>query len=105
MTNYVQAIMHLVPDALISYTGVEPDYDSIEWLDERAKPSREDCEAIWPQAEYEAEFARVIEQRRRRYQIETDGLFFDAQRNETSLQPWTDAVDAIKAQLPYPTAP
>ena len=47
----------------------------------------------------------VEEARRARYQAETDGMFFAAQRDGTSLDDWKAAVDQIKADLPYPQAP
>ena len=42
------------------------------------------------------------EARRLRYQLETDGLFFSAQRDGLPLDEWKAAVAAIKADLPYP---
>jgi hypothetical protein len=105
MTNYVQALMYLVPNALVSYTGVDVAYEDIEWLDERPQPTKEDCEAVWPQASYEAEYASVERTRRQRYTNETDGMFFAAQRTGGDLTEWIAAVDAIKAELPYPEAP
>jgi hypothetical protein len=105
MTDYVAALMYLVPDARISYTNVEVAYADIEWQDERPQPSQAECDAIWPQAHYELEHARVEQARRQRYTNETDGIFFAAQRADGDLTEWKAAVDAIKAELPYPVAP
>ena len=103
MTNYVRALTGLVESARVSYTGVNPDYADIEWQDDRPQPTREECEAAWPGINYQDEYARVERARRERYQQETDGLFFDAQRDGTDLSAWATAVDQIKADLPHPT--
>lgn len=103
MTDYVATLVALVPNALISYTGIEVDYDDIEWLDERTQPTRAECDAAWPQVEYELAYAQIELARRLRYTTETDGMFFDAMRSGGDLTEWTAAVDAIKAELPYPT--
>lgn len=102
MTNYVATLMALVPNAKISYTGVDVAYGAIAWLDERDRPTMAECDAAWPQVEYDMELASVEGQRRARYQEETDGMFFDAQRNGGDLTEWIAAVDAIKAELSYP---
>jgi len=105
MTNYVRALTGLVENARVSYTGVNPDYADIEWQDDRPQPTREECEAAWPGINYQDEYARVERARRERYQEETDGLFFAAQREGSDLSAWMAAVDQVKADLPYPTPP
>lgn len=105
MTDYVAALMHLVPDARISYTGLNVKYEKIEWQDDRTQPSKADCDAVWPQAKYELDYAAVEFSRRARYESETDGMFFAAMRAGGNLTEWVAAVDAIKAELPYPAAP
>jgi hypothetical protein len=45
---------------------------------------------------------QVEAQRRARYQSETDGMFFAAQRDGGDLTEWQAAVNQIKADLPYP---
>lgn len=102
MTNYVQALVYLVPSPKLGYAKNNPDYNEIEWMDERPKPTREECEAIWPQANYEAEYARVERARQQRYQSETDPMYFKAQRDGDTLDAWVAAVNAIKAELTYP---
>lgn len=104
MTDYVRALVGLVENPNISYTGVNPDYDDISWNDDRTKPTREECDASYPQFAYEDEYARVENARRDRYVSETDGMFFDAMRLGSDLSEWIAAVDQIKADLPYPTA-
>jgi hypothetical protein len=102
MEKYVSTLVSLVPDAKISYTGLDVAYEDIEWLDERTQPSKAECDAAWPQVEYDLTYKGVEVNRKHRYQKETDGLFFAAQRNGGDLATWTAAVNAIKAELPYP---
>jgi hypothetical protein len=105
MTNYPMILTHLVPGAKIRYQGVEIAYENVEWLDERPQPTKAECDAIWGQLNYEMEYAAVERTRRFRYQEKTDGMFFAAQRDGGDLTEWIAAVDAIKAELPYPLAP
>jgi hypothetical protein len=102
MEKYVSTLVALVPDAKISYTGLDVAYENIEWLDERPQPSKAECDAAWPQVEYDLTYASVEAARKRRYQNKTDGLFFAAQRDGGDLSAWTAAVEQIKAELPYP---
>jgi len=105
MTDYVATLVYLVPDAKISYTGLDVAYEDIDWLDDRPQPTKKYCDEIWPQVKYERDYYRVELERKFRYENETDGLFFDAMRGDQNLAEWTAAVEAIKAELPYPTAP
>jgi hypothetical protein len=105
MTDYVATLMHLVPNALVSYTGVEVAYEDIEWLDTRPQPTKAVCDQQWPQVKFELDSAQVERQRRDRYTNETDPMFFQAQRGDGDLTAWNAAVDAIKTSLPYPKAP
>ena len=102
MTNYVLTLIELVPNARISYMGNDLGYSDIEWLDTRPQPTQAECDAAWPQIEYDFTYAQVQRQRQARYLEETDGLFFDAMRGNQDLTAWTLAVEAIKADLPYP---
>lgn len=105
MTNYVATLVSLVPDALINYAGVGVAYEDITWSDERTQPSKAECDAAWPQVEYDMAIRAVERKRKFRYEEETDGMFFEAQRNGGDLTEWIAAVDAIKAELPYPAPP
>jgi len=105
MTNYVATLMYLVPNADISYTGVDVAYEDIEWRDERPQPTKVECDAVWEQVKYELDYAQVERARKRRYEVETDGIFFDAMRGDKDLTEWVAAVNEIKAELPYPQAP
>jgi hypothetical protein len=103
MTDYVAVLQAIRPDALWTLDG--DDYAGLTWLDDSPKPSKKTLDDAWPQVEYDRAHAEVEAARRARYQAETDGMFFAAQREGTSLDDWTAAVDAIKADLPYPAAP
>jgi hypothetical protein len=103
MTDYAAVLTAIRPGAQWSLDG--DDYAGLTWLDDSPMPSQAELDAAWPQVQYQREYAAVEAQRRARYQAETDGMFFAAQRENGDLTGWTAAVDAIKADLPYPTAP
>lgn len=102
MEKYVSTLVTLVTDAKISYSGLEVAYEDIEWLDERTQPSKAECDAAWPQVEYDLTYASIEAARKSRYQNETDSLFFVAQRDSGDLTAWIAAVEQVKAELPYP---
>lgn len=105
MINYPLTLSTLVPEAKISYAGVDVNYEDIVWSDDRTQPTKAECDTAWPQIEYEIAYSAVERKRLHRYQEETDGLFFSAQREGSDLSAWSSAVDAIKSDLPYPEAP
>jgi hypothetical protein len=103
MTDYAAVLTAIRPGTQWTLDG--DDYAGLTWLDDSPVPTQAECDAAWPQVQYDREYAQVEAQRRARYQAETDGMFFAAQRENGDLTEWTAAVDAIKADLPYPTAP
>jgi hypothetical protein len=103
MTDYPAVLNAIRPGAQFTLNG--DDYAGLTWLDDSPVPTQAELDAAWPQVQYEREYAQVEAQRRARYQAETDGMFFAAQRDGGDLTEWVAAVDAIKADLPYPTAP
>ena len=103
MTDYAAVLTSIRPGTLWSLNGDE--YSGLTWLDDSPKPTKKTLDDAWPQVQYDLEYAAVEAQRRARYQAETDGLFFEAQREGGDLTAWKAAVDQIKADLPYPTAP
>jgi hypothetical protein len=103
MIDYVAVLGVIRPGAEWTLNG--DDYAGLTWLDDSPKPTQAELDAAWPQVQYDREYAAVEAARRARYQTETDGMFFAAQRENGDLTEWTAAVDAIKADLPYPTAP
>lgn len=104
MIDYPLTLSTIILGAKMSYTGLNVGYKDITWTDARPQPTEQECVAAWPTIQYEQAYAAVERSRRERYQIETDGLFFDAQRNNGSLDAWASAVDTIKAELPYPSS-
>jgi hypothetical protein len=103
VTDYAAVLTAIRPGALWSLDG--DDYAGLTWLDDSEMPTQAELDAAWPQVQYDREYAAVEAARRARYQAETDGMFFAAQRDGGDLTEWTAAVDAIKGDLPYPTAP
>jgi hypothetical protein len=103
MTDYAAVLTAIRPGAIWSLDG--DDYAGLTWLDDSPVPTKAECDASWAQVQYDRDHAAVEAARRARYQAETDGMFFAAQRDGGDLTEWTAAVDAIKADLPYPTAP
>lgn len=101
MTNYVATLMHLVPDAKISYGGAEPDYSAIAWMDDRTQPSREECDEAWPALEVELADANAKNARANAFRNEADPVFFAWQRGEKTEQEWLDKVADIRARFPY----
>jgi hypothetical protein len=102
-TDYAAVLAAIRPGAQWTLDG--DDYAGLTWLDDSEMPTQAELDAAWPQVQYDREYAAVEAQRRARYQAETDGMFFAAQRDGGDLTAWQAAVDAIKADLPYPSAP
>lgn len=103
MTDYSVVLTSIRPGALWSI--VDNDYATLDWQDDSPKPTKKTLDDAWPQVQYQLEYAAVEAARRARYQAETDGLFFAAQREGGDLIAWQSAVDQIKADLPYPEMP
>jgi len=103
MTDYAAVLAAIRPGTRWTLNG--DDYTGLNWLDESPKPTKKTLDDAWPQVKHAKDVAAVEAARRARYQTETDGMFFAAQRDGTSLNTWKAAVDKIKADLPYPEAP
>jgi hypothetical protein len=103
MTDYAAVLAAIRPGAQWTLDG--DDYAGLTWLDSSPKPTKKTLDDAWPQVQYDRDHAAVEEARRARYQAETDGMFFAAQRDGTPLDDWKAAVDQIKADLPYPEEP
>jgi len=102
MTDYA-AVLTARYDAEWTLDG--DSYEGLTWLSDSPKPTQAELDALWAEVAYERAYARVEAARRARYQSETDGLFFEAQREGGDLTVWAAAVDQIKADLPYPSVP
>jgi hypothetical protein len=100
VTDYAAVLTAIRPGAAWTLNGDL--YEGLTWLDDSPKPTKKTLDDAWPQVEYDNQYAAVEAARRARYQTETDGLFFAAQRDGGDLTGWQAAVDQIKADLPYP---
>lgn len=105
MTNYVATLVHLVPNARVRYKGNDNPYNEIAWLDERPQPTQAECDAAWPEVEYQIALAQIQNQRENRYADEVDFAFLESVSADTDFTKLVDTIEAIKADLPYPTAP
>jgi hypothetical protein len=103
MTDYAAVLVAIRPGAMWEMSG--DDYAGLTWLDDSPKPTKKTLDDAWPAVEWKIQHDHVEELRRARYQAETDGMFFAAQRDGAPLDDWKDAVDQIKADLPYPEEP
>jgi hypothetical protein len=103
MVDYAAVLTAIRANSL--WSMVNNDYATLDWQSDDPKPTKKTLDEAWPQVDYDNQYAAVESARRARYQAETDGLFFEAQREGGDLTAWQAAVDQIKAELPYPTAP
>ena len=103
MTDYAAVLDALHSDS--EWVLIGAGYDGLTWLSEGDKPSQAELDAAWPAVKAARDLEAVQAQRAARYRVETDPLFFKAQRGEdgVTLEDWQAAVDAIRADLPYPS--
>ena len=102
MTDYAMVLSSLYAD--VEWTIGDNDYAMLTWMSDSPKPSQAELDAAWPAVQAAREKAAVQEARAARYRVETDPLFFKAQRGEdgVTIEDWKAAVNAIRADLPYP---
>lgn len=94
----------------INYAGKQwnlngDDYDGLEWFDETPKPTQAELDALWPQVQYETQYAEVEQARLVAYEQQSDPIFFKWQRGDATELDWREAVAKVKAENPYPSAP
>jgi hypothetical protein len=80
------------------------DYAGLDWIDETAKPTEAELEALWPDVQYETAYAQVEQARAQAYRETSDPIFFQYQRGDKTEAEWLAAVEAVKAAHPYPEA-
>ena len=78
------------------------DYEGLTWLSDSAKPTEAQLEALWPEVQYEAEYAQVEQARAKAYRETSDPIFFEYQRGDATEAEWLAAVQAVKDANPYP---
>jgi len=62
--------------------------------------------AEWEAGQHQRDIDAVNDERRNAYQLESDPIYFQAQRGDTyTLEDWKAKVAEIDARYPYPTAP
>jgi hypothetical protein len=68
------------------------------------KPTQQEMEDAWAEIQSEREEKRIIQERKDRYEKETDSLLFDAlaETNIPELAEWKQKRQAIKDELPKP---
>jgi hypothetical protein len=101
MTDYALVLATYYPG--LAWSMSDNDYDTLVIHDGSTKPSKAKLDAKAGDAQTLRKTIDIEAQRRARYQAETDGMFFEAQRDGTPLTAWQAAVDQIKADLPYPS--
>jgi len=103
MTDYAATLIAIRPGAQWTLDG--EDYEGLTWLEKSPKPTKKTLDDAWPQVQYDNEVALIRAQRRARYAVETDGLYFEAMRGDGNLDAWKAATEKIRAELPYPEMP
>ena len=102
MTDYAAVLTAEYPGAEWTLNG--DDYAGLTWLSDSPKPTKAALDKKWPKVQRDLEIARIRDERARLYREETDGMFFEAQRGEgtVDLDAWKAAVQAIKDAHPWP---
>ena len=80
-------------------------YDGLTWLSDTPKPTQAELDALWPQVQYETQYAAVEQARLIAYEQQSDPIFFKWQRGDATEAEWRAAVAKVKAENPYPPAP
>lgn len=79
---------HMTADGPVPFTPAE----EAEW---------DAMEAAWAAGEKDRHNEQMRQSRGFAYKVESDGLFFKAQRGEATMQEWQAKVAEIKARFPY----
>jgi hypothetical protein len=102
MTDYAAVLTAIRPGAEWSLNG---DGFDLTWLSEGEPPTQAECDAAWPQVQYDRQYAQVEQARHAAYITDADPLFFKWQRGTGTEQAWLDSVQAVKDANPYPQEP
>lgn len=77
-----------------------------EIIERKLTPEEIAERAEWAAEAPQRELETVNDQRRSAYQLESDPIYFQAQRGDTyTLEDWKAKVAEIDARFPYPEAP
>jgi hypothetical protein len=100
MTDYAAVLSAIRPGAEWSLNA--NDFATLAWYSEGEPPSQAECDAAWPQVQYDLAYAQVEQARHAAYITDADPLFFKWQRGTGTEQAWRDAVQVVKDAHPYP---
>jgi len=101
VTDYAAVLTANYPDAEWTLNG--DTYDGLTWLSDTPKPTQQELDDAWPAVQQARQQAQVDAQRHTAYVAESDPLFFQWQRGETTEQAWLDRVAEIQARYPDPS--
>jgi hypothetical protein len=102
MTDYAAVLTAIRPGAKWSLNG---DGFDLTWYSEGEPPTQAECDAAWPQVQYDLAYAQVEQARHAAYVTDADPLFFKWQRGTGTEQAWLDSVQVVKDAHPYPDQP
>jgi hypothetical protein len=81
------------------------DYSGLVWLSAGTAPTQAELDSQWAEVNYNNCYEAVETTRRKQYEAQSDGLFFEWQRGTNTQAAWEAAVQAVKDANPYPPAP
>ena len=100
MTDYVAVLTANYPGAQWSLS--DNDYTTLQWYDDTPEPTQAELDAAWPAVQQQQTQAEVDALRHAAYVAESDPLFFQWQRGESTEQQWRDKVAEIQTRYPDP---
>ena len=77
------------------------DYSTLQWLSNSAKPTQQELDLLWPEAQKISKNQSQKESRLITYEQESDPIFFKWQRGEATQQEWLAKIEEIKQRFPY----
>lgn len=101
MTDYAAVLTANYPNAVWVLDG--DDYDGLTWLSDTPKPTKKALDDAWPAVQQAQAQAETDRQRQAAYAAESDPLYFQWQRGETTEQAWLDKIAEIQARYPDPS--
>lgn len=98
MINYTLILSVNYPNAQWTLNGNS--YDGLTWLSDSPKPTQAQLDALWEQTQKIVANKQADANRHAAYVVESDPLFFKAQRGEGTMEEWQAKVEEIKARYP-----
>lgn len=78
------------------------EYSGLTWLSDSPKPTKAALEKQWPEVQYQLQLDAVKAQRLNAYQTESDPIFFQWQRGESTEEEWKNKITEIQERYPEP---